>query len=300
LKTVRIGYQQTIMYLPLFVAKEQGYFKKHGVEAELVNFVNASDMMQTLLAGQINATGMSALDIIANVEQEKPGQVKMYLIEAFEPERDYSPDYVIAKTGSGIKKLEDLKGKKLGVRSGITFKMYAKIILQKIGIEKEVELIVLPENLQVQALESGQIDALFTLDPTATVILDSKIGELVEHAVLAKYLMKEPTSIYPGSGVFSTAFVEQDPETVRKIRDAIYEAVDYISSHPEESKRLLPKYIPIASQIAEKVSLIKWVKPKDGDGGKKIQDLIALYCQNKVLNQNVDLKNAYLSEADLK
>jgi len=88
LKTARIGYQQTILYLPLFVAKEQGYFKKHGVDVELVNFVSAPDMMQALLAGQINATGMSALDVIANVEQEKPGQLKMYLIEAFEPERE--------------------------------------------------------------------------------------------------------------------------------------------------------------------------------------------------------------------
>jgi NitT/TauT family transport system substrate-binding protein len=301
LKTARIGYQQTIMYLPLFVAKEQGYFKKHGVEVELVPFVNASEMMQALLAGQINATGMSALDIIANVEQEKPGQVKMYLIEAFEPERGYSPDYVIAKTGSGIKNLEDLRGKKLGVRSGITFKMYAKIILQKIGIdpEKEVELIVLAENLQAQALESGQIDALFTLDPTATVILDRKIGELVEYAVLARRLMKESTSIYPGSGVLSTDFVRRDPETARKIRDAIYEAVDYITLTPQEAKRLLPKYMPIASQIAEKVSLIKWVKLKDADG-EKVQDLIALYYQNRVLKQNVDMRNAYLSEADLK
>lgn len=298
---VRIGYQQTILYLPLFVAKEQGYFKEHEVEAGLVNFVSAPDMMQALLAGQIDATGMSALDVIANVEQEKPGQLKMYLIEAFEPQ-DYSPDYILAKKGSGIKRLEDLKGKKLGLRPGITIEMYSKIILRKNGIdpEKEVELVKLADNLQAQALESGQIDALFTFDPTATTILDREIGELVEHAVLAKYLMEKPTTIYPGSGVFSIDFVEKDPETARKVREAIYDAVDYITSKPKEAKRLLPIYTPIGSdRIAAKTSLIRWVKVKDVDK-EKVQDLITLYFRNGVLKQNVDLRSAYLMEGELK
>jgi len=300
-KTVRIGYQQTILYLPLFVAKEQGYFKKHEIEIELANFVSAPDMMQALLAGQIDATGMSALDVIANVEQEKPGLLKMYLIEAFEPERDYSPDYILAKTGSGIKRLEDLRGKKLGIRPGVTIEMYSRIILRKTGIEpeKEVRLIKLAENLQAQALEAGQIDALFTFDPLATIILDRRIGELVEHAVLSRYLMEKPASIYPGSGVFSTDFVRRDRETARKVRDAIYEAVDYITLNPQEAKRLLPKYTPIASHIAEKVSLIKWVKVKDIDK-EKVQDLITLYNRNGVLKQSMDLRNAYLTESDLK
>jgi len=301
LKTARIGFQETILYLPIFVAKEQGYFKKHGVEVELVNYASAPEMMQALLSGQIDATGMSALDVIAAVQQAKSGQVKMYLLEAFEPQREWSPDYILARTGSPIKKLEDLKNKKLGIRPGVTIEMYAKIVLGKIGIdaEREVELIKLPEHLQAQALKSGQIDALFTFDPKATTILDREVGELIEHAILAKYLGEKPTTIYPGAGVFTANFVKRDGETARKVRDAIYEAVDFITLNHQEAKRLLPKYIPIAGHIAEKVSLIRWVKVKDADK-EKVQDLITLYVKHKILDQEVDMRNAYLTEAELK
>lgn len=298
LKTARIGYQKTILYLPLFVAKEQGFFSKHGVDVELVNFTSAPDMMQALLSGQIDASGMSALDVIANVEQERPGLMKLYLIEAFEPGN--SPDFIISRHNAGIKSIFDLKGKKLAVRPGITFETFAKLILERSGVgTANVEMVKLSEDLQLQALGSGQIDAVFTFDPTARTILDKGIGELVEQGVSAKYLMGQPTTIYPGSGVLSADFVRRDSVTAKAVRDAIYEAVDYIVANPQEAKRLLPKYTPIASHIAEQVSLIKWVKVKDLDK-EKVQDLISLYLSHGVLNKDINLREAYLTEAELK
>jgi NitT/TauT family transport system substrate-binding protein len=300
LKTARIGYQKTILYLPLFVAKENGYFKDEKVEVELIPFGGAPEMLQAMIAGQIDATGMSALDVLSNIEQENIGQFKMFLIEEFSSEKGYSPDYILTKPNAGINNIKDLKDRKLGIRSGTTIEMYSKIILRKFDIdpEKNVQLIKLPEELQIQALESGQINALFTFDPTATIIIDRGIGKSLEHPVLSKYLMNEPTSIYPGSGVFSADFVKRDKETARRVRDAIYRAVDYIAAYPQESKRILPKYTPIASHIAEKVSLIKWVKVKDLDK-EKVQDLIDMYYKNGLLKKCVDLRNTYLMEADI-
>lgn len=293
--TVKIGYQPTALYLPLFVALEKGYFEEHGLKVEPIKFGSANLMMQGLLSRQIDATGMSSLTVLATVEQQKSQQFKLYLFEALT--KEHFPDYILVRRNSDIDSISQLKGKKIGVFPGSTIMTYTKIIFRNfMDPEKDIDIIQLEPKIQIQALEAGQIDALFTLEPLATIAIEKGIGKVLEEAPLEKYIM-DP--LLAGSGIFSTEFVKRYPNITRRVRDAIYKGLDFIRENPLEAKNILPKYTPIDKEIASKIRLISWRKISEVDR-EAVQMLIDLYYNEGVIAKAINLDHAYITEEDLR
>jgi NitT/TauT family transport system substrate-binding protein len=254
---LRVGYQPTMLYLPLFVAKEKGFFEKKAVSVQLVRFTSANDMAQALATGQLDATGMSSLTVLGNLEANSPNLFRMYLFEALTTK--HSPDALVVKADSSIRKLEDLRGKKLGVNPGTTLQSYVEPILRKrIGPNHNVSVVPLAPNLQVQALASGNVDALFVLEPVPTVAQVELKARVVETALLARYI-HEP--FYAGAGVFARQIVEKEPEKATRFRAAMRNAIDYMTTNEVEARQTLEKYANVSPEVAKQMQLVEWVEP---------------------------------------
>lgn len=81
---------------------------------------------------------------------------------------------LIAKEGSGIEKLEDLKGKKVAVPVGSTAHYSLMGGLAHAGIaESDVTIVNLPADQIAAAWDSGQVDAAFIWQPVQSQILQT-------------------------------------------------------------------------------------------------------------------------------
>lgn len=81
---------------------------------------------------------------------------------------------LIAKEGSGIEKLEDLKGKKVAVPVGSTAHYSLMGGLAHVGIpESDVTIVNLPADQIAAAWDSGQVDAAFIWQPVQSQILQT-------------------------------------------------------------------------------------------------------------------------------
>jgi NitT/TauT family transport system substrate-binding protein len=254
---LRVGYQPTMLYLPLFVAKEKGFFAKESIDVELVRFTSANDMAQALATGQLDATGMSSLTVLGNLEANSPNQFRIYLFEALTTK--HSPDAVVVKSDSAIRQLEDLRGRKLGVNPGTTLQSYVEPILQKrIGSDHGVTVIPLAPNLQVQALASGNVDALFVLEPVPTIAQVELNARVVEKALLARYI-HEP--FYAGAGVLARRVAEKEPRKISHFRAAMRNALGFMATNEVEARQTLEKYANVSSAVARQMELVEWVEP---------------------------------------
>jgi ABC-type nitrate/sulfonate/bicarbonate transport system substrate-binding protein len=90
---------------PLWIAKEQGIFRKYGIEAELV-FIIAGRAMQAMLAGQVPVGFVGGTHVV----NANTGGGDFSMILGLENRLDY---LFLAKPT--IKSAEDLKGKKVGI-----------------------------------------------------------------------------------------------------------------------------------------------------------------------------------------
>jgi len=284
---VRIGYQRTLLYLPVFVADKKGFFEEEGLNVRLEKFDSANLMMQALLSRQIDATGMSALNVLATVEDEQPEEFKMFLFEVFTSTKH--ADHILVPLDSSVQTLADLKGKRIGVHPGTTIKMYAKIALsQFLRPDQDVKFVELSPALQVQALATRQVDALFALEPVSAIAISKGYAKDLG-GFIAQYTL-DPT--YPGSSVFSTTFATKKPGQARRVQTAVYASLDFIREHPEESKSILAEYLNLDLDILPNLGLIGWAKVEEVDTSQ-VQKLLDIYAEEGVIENRVIPSAAY-------
>lgn len=283
---VKFGYRQNVAYLPFFVALGKGYFKQGGVEVEAVLFESSNQTIDALVAGRIDVA-ISNIPVVLALESKSPGMIKFFTMDELDRENFY--DYILVKKDSGIRSWQDLKGKKAGIWLGSTAKLLYTKIFKAESLDGKVEIVEMKPELLIQALESGSVDAVFLLEPDATIALENGIGRVLDESLFAKYVMNP----MPAAGAFfSTEFSEKNPEQTMKIAEAIKKAIDFINERPEEAKKIISKYTPISEEIAIKINTEKYSELTSA-GIERVQELADLLYNEGFLDSAVDTSNMF-------
>jgi sulfonate transport system substrate-binding protein len=140
-----------------------------------------------------------------------------------------SPIYVLARTGTNINGIADLKGKKVSVSRGTILQLSLSTLLAQAGLkEKDVQLFDLDSADQVTAITSGDVDAV--LGSSNLLVLPEKgIGKII-YSTKGKV---DAASTF-GSFVVTEAFAKKYPETTQRVVNAFTKAAYYSS---QESNR---------------------------------------------------------------
>lgn len=168
--TVRLT-DVSINKVPYIVAREEGLFAKHGIEADLyitsgaAATVSASGVQVPKPfvrpdTGEVDiSTGGGAPTIVARTQDVR--QLDRVILA--------TTDHVVrwhVFARPGITRLEELKGKRLGVSSyGSCSGFIARVIAQKMGWDPEQDLSIMFGSLGVKWLQDGVVDGV-VLDET--------------------------------------------------------------------------------------------------------------------------------------
>jgi len=293
---VKIGYMPYSSNLPFFVAQERGFFKKEGLEVEAVRFGSSKEAMDALLTGKIDAEGTIGLSTLFAIEATSPGQIKFYLpcVEM----GDKFANYLLVRKGSGISTAKDLKGRKIGTYTGTTQLLYLKLLLKELEIDpkKDVTIIQVSPQLEIEAFGTGQFDVLFTIEPKATIAIEKGLGEPLIKNPRGKYII----SPFPAGALpFATKFLQEHPDKAMKIYRAMDKAVDFIKAHEDEAKRMVPKYTGLEEKIALKSGLYEWWK-MDETKVEPMQKLADILYENGIISAKIDVNKMVLTEEDLR
>ena len=251
---IRIGYWPVAAGLPFFAAIEKGYFKEAGLDVEAIKFAGAQQVMEAMLAGRsdgsANGTGSANLAI---GEIASPGLFKIF---ASNPSNaKYVLDEFLVQTASSYKSIADLKGKKVGSGPGIQNVTLAKTVLERAGATG-CTVIELPIANHVGALSAGQIDAVYTLEPTGTVGRLSGTTRVLEAGVIAHYILGDPNAPwFGGSATLTTEFIKANPAASKKFIDAYARGIELVKKHPEDARQYLKGYTAIEGDLTAQVPL---------------------------------------------
>jgi NitT/TauT family transport system substrate-binding protein len=139
---------------PLWVAQDQGYFAKYGIDSEVIYMRGGPTLLSGMLSGDIQI-GWTASGIIAPIAEG----ADFVIVAGF---NNRVTDELIVRPG--IKRPDDLRGKRFGVQSiGGGGWMGAMLGLESLGLEPkrdDIRVLVVGDNtVRGQALEAGSIDA---------------------------------------------------------------------------------------------------------------------------------------------
>jgi NitT/TauT family transport system substrate-binding protein len=229
-KKIKIGYP-AVSYnqVHIWVAKDAGLFKKHGLDAEIIFFRGGQMATQALVAGDPPIVN------IGTVVQAGLQGHDVVLIASSESAYNYS---VVARPP--VAKVEQLKGKRLGVSGfGSASHNAALILLRKFNLEpnKDVTVVVAgPTMERLAAVDAGRIDA--------TILTPSEMPRARKQGLAEVYDMLELGIEVQGNGfATSRSFIRSYRETVLSALKGYVEALFYISRNRDETRRITGKYM---------------------------------------------------------
>lgn len=218
---VRIGWVFAMANAPVVIAKEKKFFAAAGVDATTISFTSGPLVHQALAAGQLDMAYIGSPPVYHWYSRGLKSQIVAKV--------NYGQAAVLAKKGSGIDKLADLKGKKIaGVRKGsgmdVLLRGYVLGRSGKLKPDEDVRIVPMPSGNMGQSMAAGVVDAAFVWEPFVSQSELRGSGEVI-------FDMNEAVPGYPWYVVMSLPdFLKNNRDTVRKVLVAHQRAVDFLNS----------------------------------------------------------------------
>ncbi len=223
---------------PVFVAVERGLFKARGLTVRLEPFDTAQPLADELAAGRLDAAGYVAYPILFDREGGPPS---LRIATAVVEDESHPLSFLLVKQASALGTIADLKGKSIGVLPTVAYRKWLEAVLVREGLTpKDVTITPIAPPLEVDALASGGVDALFTGDPMATVAIAKGVARPlvdapVPHALGSPFLF--------GTFALSEQLVKHRPRTAAALVAALDEAIQLVSADPEVGRAAMAKYV---------------------------------------------------------
>jgi ABC-type nitrate/sulfonate/bicarbonate transport system substrate-binding protein len=236
-------------HVPSFVAVEKGIYLKHGIDVKVKLLATGQEMAKAMQAGEVQLIGAAFSNFPVAVERGLAAKGVVGLMgDRTTPNSDENVA-VVSRRATGISKIEDLKGRKLGLAMGGTGDEYVTVLLKKAGITREqVNYINVPPGSQLAALQGGSVDAIAAWEPFPTLIL-----EKVPDAVLVARGGRHIPYIINMSALVD--YIEKRPEVLERYVAAMAEASQYTRQHLDEAAEISTRWVPGLDLAVSKKSI---------------------------------------------
>jgi NitT/TauT family transport system substrate-binding protein len=287
-----IGFWPIASGLPLYVGLERGIFKEAGLQVEGAKFASAQQVAEAMIAGRVhgsaNGTASAALGL---AEITSPGLFK--IICSNPSNRTLVLDEFVVPKDSPVKSIAELAGKRIASGPGIQNVTLAKVILEKNGIANP-QVTELPIGQHVPALAAGQLDAVYTLEPTGTAGRLKGLTRVLEPGVISRYVLGNADAPwFGGSASVTSAFLKDKPDLARRYVAAYAKAVEWVRKNPDESRTHMDGFTAIDASLVKEVPLSGFTlynefKPSDIDYFQKFFDV---FTERKIFSRRLDVKS---------
>ncbi len=226
-------------HLPLFVGADKGLFKQHGVDVRLKVVNTGSDMVAAMQKREVQVGDMSVTTFLKARHAGDPFRVIGIVMNDATRDNADEPLAIVARQGSGIARVEDLKGKRVGLAMAQTSDEYFKMVLRRRNMKYEdvnVENIMAPPAL-VPALREAKVDAVVSWEPYNTMVLEGVPDSYV---------------VLRGGGHLSYIMVatahaptiKSDPDVLRNFVTGLAAASQYTRRHRAEAVEIFARWVP--------------------------------------------------------
>lgn len=283
---VRIGYLPIISSLPIYIAQENKLFEKAGIKVTYKILQSSNDIVNALIAGEIDVSPELSIVPVLHLEEKFPNNIRIFSHSKITKDKPF--DKLIVREDSGIGKLSDLQGKKIGVFPGTTALNMLKEFLRKNNVDiNKITFVQLAPPVQLQSLESKAIDALLSYEPTTTIALLQKKYKVLYSSVFTELL--NPTPL--GVAIISRNFEKEYPELAKKVINVIDNSVAYMNNNEKDSRKLLIKYNKLLPEASEKTVLLNMTLSSDVNY-KNIQELVNIFVITGELKNTLESKKS--------
>jgi len=226
-------------HLPMFVGVDKGLFRQHGVDVRLKVVNTGTDMVNAMQKREVQIGDMSVTTFLKARHGGDPFRVIGIIMNDATRDNADEPLAIVARKGSGIARVEDLQGKRVGLAKAQTSDEYFKMVLARRGMKYDdiaIENIMAPPAL-APALKDGKVDAVVSWEPYNTAVLEQ---------------VPESYVVLRGGGHLSYIMVataheptlQATPEVIRAFVTGLAAASQYTRRNRDEAVEIFARLVP--------------------------------------------------------
>ena len=233
---------------PLWVTYERGFFRKYGLDVQLVFIESGTTTVQSLISKDVYFAQMAGAAVI----QSRLRGADVVMIAGVINTLNFKL-YV----DKSIKQPDQLKGKIVAVtRFGSSTDFALRYALERYGLAPEKEVTILQAGNMpaiLASLETGKIQGAMLSAPYTLRAKNMGLPLMADLQMLGLE--------YQHTGLATTqAFIKSRPELVRSVMKAYVEGIHYYKTHRAESLAILAKYLrtsdtDVLTEVYEDVGL---------------------------------------------
>jgi NitT/TauT family transport system substrate-binding protein len=237
---VRIGVGVDPSFTTWWVAKDQGFFKKHKIDADITQFSGGPDLADATMAGEMDFGSSGTATWM-------PRFVRSDALVIVGTMATSTDNFKMAALTS-IKSLSDLKGKRVGTVAGSTIDYLWALVAKKLSIaESDLNITpVTPPELPA-ALDRNDVQAFFSWEPWPSKAVEISGKDKVHILASSGDVGYFQSFIVVGN----KKFVHAHPDVTVRVLAAMRDASDFLAKDRAQAIKITAQRNRMSAQLAE-------------------------------------------------
>ena len=213
------------------LAKETGALEKAypAVDIEWVEFQSGTDILTAMQSGSLDFATIGTPPVVMGIANNYPFKI-FYMHDVIG-----ESEALVVKNSSGIKSLEDLKGKTIATTFGTTSHFAFLNLLKSAGVETSDFTLLDMQGPDIYAAwQRGDIDGAYTWEPVRSEMVEDDGIEIVSSADAA-----EVGGLTAEVGIVSDEFYAKYPDVVKNYIDILDASVQAYRKDPDQAAELM-------------------------------------------------------------
>jgi ABC-type nitrate/sulfonate/bicarbonate transport system substrate-binding protein len=232
---------KTLFFIPYYVAHKKGFYAAENLKVELILIGRSDVQLQALLAGELHFGSLNADGTI--VVNEKGANLKVIAGV------DNSAPYILIG-GKAQKKIDDLKGARIGVsslRGGATSILLEYLKSKGLQYPRDFTMVVISggTSARLTALESGSISGAVLGIPYSDIAIDQGFNRLGDTLELIPVYQFNAITVNP-------AWAEKNRAGVVRFLKAHIRSIRWIYDHPDQAAEFFTSEMGVKPPYARK------------------------------------------------
>jgi len=221
-----------------YVAQDRGFYKKNGLDAELLFIPSTTTSVTSLVAGDVQMANASGGGVASAVT----AGADLVLVACYLNSLPY--ELVVQES---VKSAEDLKGKSIGIsRIGSASDVAARALIRGAGLEPDKQVLIMQVGGPTERAASFRTGRIAGFPSPPGVI---HLTKGMPFRILISTADFNKRFDFPYICATTTrSYLSRQRETVKKVVMAHIEATRFFKTRKEESKKIISKYSRITNE----------------------------------------------------
>jgi NitT/TauT family transport system substrate-binding protein len=250
---VTVGVIAILDVAPIYLGKQKDFFTKRNINLTLTQAAGGAAIVPAVVSGQYQF-GFS--NMVSLLLASGSGLALKVVCNGNNSTGVDGSDFaaLMVKADSPIKTAADLAGKTVAANTlkNIVDTSVRASVRKAGGDPKAVKFVELPFPQQPAALQSGQVDAVFVVEPFQQAVLAAG-----GRKIASSYVDTAPNLVV-ATYFTSQQLLSSNPDLVRRFTEAMKESLAYADAHPDEARQIIGTYTQIAPDVFAKMTLPTW------------------------------------------